>query len=136
MLRVCFSCSSCPLLFLLFFLLSFLLCKPTLSFVLAWLSRCFGLLLSPGKNVKNSDMHLLDLVSEAWGLCFFVFFFLLFLLHVGATSSLSLANRDSTRASFSGIDGKELRREVLHHHGKLEPQHASVPGCERGNAQR
>lgn len=27
------------------------------------LSRCFGLLLSPGKNVKNSDMHLLDLVG-------------------------------------------------------------------------
>lgn len=26
-------------------------------------SRCFGLLLSPGKNVKNSDMHLLDLES-------------------------------------------------------------------------
>ncbi|XP_051541350.1 rab GTPase-activating protein 1-like isoform X2 [Myxocyprinus asiaticus] len=25
--------------------------------------RCFGLLLSPGKNVKNSDMHLLDLES-------------------------------------------------------------------------
>lgn len=25
--------------------------------------RCFGLLLSPGKNVKNSDMHLLDLVG-------------------------------------------------------------------------
>lgn len=49
-----------------FFLLPFLLCNPTLSFVLAWLSRCFGLLLSPGKNVKNSDMHLLDLVSEAW----------------------------------------------------------------------
>lgn len=27
--------------------------------------RCFGLLLSPGKNVKNSDMHLLDLVGGA-----------------------------------------------------------------------
>ncbi|CAB1352097.1 unnamed protein product [Coregonus sp. 'balchen'] len=27
------------------------------------LERCFGLLLSPGKNVKNSDMHLLDLES-------------------------------------------------------------------------
>uniref|UniRef100_A0A8C6Q8Y6 RAB GTPase activating protein 1 n=1 Tax=Nothobranchius furzeri TaxID=105023 RepID=A0A8C6Q8Y6_NOTFU len=26
-------------------------------------SRCFGLLLSPGRNVKNSDMHLLDLES-------------------------------------------------------------------------
>ncbi|KAF3848954.1 hypothetical protein F7725_015451 [Dissostichus mawsoni] len=25
------------------------------------IERCFGLLLSPGKNVKNSDMHLLDL---------------------------------------------------------------------------
>lgn len=31
-------------------------------------SRCFGLLLSPGKNVKNSDMHLLDLVGD----CFLV----------------------------------------------------------------
>lgn len=55
------------LVFFLFFLcLSPYLCNPTLSFVLAWLSRCFGLLLSPGKNVKNSDMHLLDLVSEPW----------------------------------------------------------------------
>uniref|UniRef100_A0A4W6C1Q2 Rab GTPase-activating protein 1 n=1 Tax=Lates calcarifer TaxID=8187 RepID=A0A4W6C1Q2_LATCA len=27
------------------------------------IERCFGLLLSPGKNVKNSDMHLLDLES-------------------------------------------------------------------------
>lgn len=24
--------------------------------------RCFGMLLSPGRNVKNSDMHLLDMV--------------------------------------------------------------------------
>uniref|UniRef100_A0A8C5E6E0 Rab-GAP TBC domain-containing protein n=1 Tax=Gouania willdenowi TaxID=441366 RepID=A0A8C5E6E0_GOUWI len=28
------------------------------------IERCFGLLLSPGKNVKNSDMHLLDLVGD------------------------------------------------------------------------
>uniref|UniRef100_A0A8C6Q6D4 Rab GTPase-activating protein 1 n=1 Tax=Nothobranchius furzeri TaxID=105023 RepID=A0A8C6Q6D4_NOTFU len=27
------------------------------------IERCFGLLLSPGRNVKNSDMHLLDLES-------------------------------------------------------------------------
>uniref|UniRef100_A0A8B9GN89 Rab GTPase-activating protein 1 n=1 Tax=Astyanax mexicanus TaxID=7994 RepID=A0A8B9GN89_ASTMX len=27
------------------------------------IERCFGLLLSPGKNVRNSDMHLLDLES-------------------------------------------------------------------------
>uniref|UniRef100_A0A2K5CKX7 Rab GTPase-activating protein 1 n=1 Tax=Aotus nancymaae TaxID=37293 RepID=A0A2K5CKX7_AOTNA len=27
------------------------------------IERCFGLLLSPGKDVRNSDMHLLDLVS-------------------------------------------------------------------------
>lgn len=26
------------------------------------LHRCFGMLLSPGRNVKNSDMHLLDMV--------------------------------------------------------------------------
>lgn len=99
-------------------------------------SRCFGLLLSPGKNVKNSDMHLLDLVSQAWvvGGFFFPPFFSLVLVPLPA--ACSLADRDSTRASFSGIDGKELRREVLHHHGKLEPQHASVPGRQRGNAQR
>lgn len=28
--------------------------------------RCFGLLLSPGKDVRNSDMHLLDLVRIAF----------------------------------------------------------------------
>lgn len=33
------------------------------------LSRCFGLLLSPGKNVKNSDMHLLDLVGDCFRVC-------------------------------------------------------------------
>ncbi|XP_048457959.1 rab GTPase-activating protein 1-like [Rhincodon typus] len=27
------------------------------------IERCFGMLLSPGKNVRNSDMHLLDLES-------------------------------------------------------------------------
>ncbi|CAF88482.1 unnamed protein product, partial [Tetraodon nigroviridis] len=27
------------------------------------IERCFGLLLSPGRNVRNSDMHLLDLES-------------------------------------------------------------------------
>ena len=43
-------------------------------------SRCFGLLLSPGKNVKNSDMHLLDLVGGCFHVrvclycCVFVFF--------------------------------------------------------------
>ena len=26
------------------------------------IERCFGLLLCPGRNVKNSDMHLLDMV--------------------------------------------------------------------------
>lgn len=31
--------------------------------------RCFGLLLSPGKNVKNSDMHLLDLVGGVRQTC-------------------------------------------------------------------
>lgn len=36
-------------------------CRPRL--------RCFGLLLSPGKNVKNSDMHLLDLVGLSPALC-------------------------------------------------------------------
>uniref|UniRef100_A0A3B4CJV8 Rab GTPase-activating protein 1 n=1 Tax=Pygocentrus nattereri TaxID=42514 RepID=A0A3B4CJV8_PYGNA len=29
------------------------------------IERCFGLLLSPGKNVRNSDMHLLDLVGSS-----------------------------------------------------------------------
>lgn len=38
-------------------------------------SRCFGLLLSPGKNVKNSDMHLLDLVGG------FVFMFVSVAVH-------------------------------------------------------
>ena len=32
--------------------------------------RCFGLLLSPGKNVKNSDMHLLELVGVWMHLAF------------------------------------------------------------------
>lgn len=36
---------------------------------LRFLSRCFGLLLSPGKNVKNSDMHLLDLVGDCFCVC-------------------------------------------------------------------
>lgn len=27
-------------------------------------SRCFGMLLSPGQKVSNSDMHLLDMVSS------------------------------------------------------------------------
>lgn len=35
-----------------------------------------------------------------------------------------------------GVNGKELWREVLHHHRKLGPQHASVSGCEWGNTQR
>lgn len=26
--------------------------------------RCFGLLISPGRNVKHSDMQLLEMVSE------------------------------------------------------------------------
>jgi len=25
--------------------------------------RCFGMLLCPGRNIKNSDMHLIDMVS-------------------------------------------------------------------------
>uniref|UniRef100_A0A8C2ZWB9 Rab GTPase-activating protein 1 n=1 Tax=Cyclopterus lumpus TaxID=8103 RepID=A0A8C2ZWB9_CYCLU len=33
------------------------------------IERCFGLLLSPGKNVKNSDMHLLDLVGDCFRVC-------------------------------------------------------------------
>uniref|UniRef100_A0A673NF16 Rab GTPase-activating protein 1 n=1 Tax=Sinocyclocheilus rhinocerous TaxID=307959 RepID=A0A673NF16_9TELE len=33
------------------------------------IERCFGLLLSPGKNVKNSDMHLLDLVGDGRHTC-------------------------------------------------------------------
>ncbi|KTG06130.1 hypothetical protein cypCar_00011909 [Cyprinus carpio] len=33
------------------------------------IERCFGLLLSPGKNVKNSDMHLLDLVGDRRHTC-------------------------------------------------------------------
>lgn len=36
--------------------------------------RCFGLLLSPGKNVKNSDMHLLDLVGLSPCVCVFAGF--------------------------------------------------------------
>lgn len=28
------------------------------------LDRCFGLLLSPGRNVKNSDMHIIDMVCR------------------------------------------------------------------------
>ena len=27
------------------------------------IERCFGLLISPGRNLKHSDMHLLDMVS-------------------------------------------------------------------------
>lgn len=27
------------------------------------IDRCFGMLLSPGRNVKNSDMHLIEMVS-------------------------------------------------------------------------
>lgn len=68
---ICFLLLLC---FLFFFLFS--LCNPSFfphlcislcSFVVLTVrlvSRCFGLLLSPGKNVKNSDMHLLDLVGE------------------------------------------------------------------------
>lgn len=78
--------------------------------------RCFGLLLSPGKNVKNSDMHLLDLVGVL-SIC-------LFIMSVMLSCKLELC-------SFStGINGKEFRREVLHHHRKLEPQHASVSSRE------
>jgi len=29
---------------------------------LLFIFRCFGLLISPGKNIKNSDMHLIDMV--------------------------------------------------------------------------
>lgn len=90
-----------------------------LCFHVCLLSRCFGLLLSPGKNVKNSDMHLLDLVGDCF---FFSCVCVVACLHV-------FAYFPSTCAP-SGVNGKELGREVLHHHGKLEPQHASVPGCE------
>lgn len=31
------------------------------------LSRCFGMLLSPGQKVRNSDMHLLDMVRHVFG---------------------------------------------------------------------
>lgn len=31
--------------------------------------RCFGLLLAAGRNVKHSDMHLLDMVSNEWFSC-------------------------------------------------------------------
>jgi len=31
------------------------------------IERCFGLLLSPGRNVKDSDMHLIDMVSMGTG---------------------------------------------------------------------
>lgn len=27
-------------------------------------NRCFGLLLSPGRNVKDGDMHLIEMVSK------------------------------------------------------------------------
>lgn len=47
--------------------------------VLTLFSRCFGLLLSPGKNVKNSDMHLLDLVGECFHMCMSVPSLVLFL---------------------------------------------------------
>lgn len=70
------SASCCCSVFLFFFFL-FSLCNPSffplifaplcarlLFLTVRLVSRCFGLLLSPGKNVKNSDMHLLDLVGE------------------------------------------------------------------------
>jgi len=34
------------------------------------LERCFGVLVCPGRNVKQSDMQLLDMVS-CYGLCLF-----------------------------------------------------------------
>lgn len=55
----------------LFFLLNFSYVNVILSHLffcnrvcVCVFSRCFGLLLSPGRNVKNSDMHLLDLVGD------------------------------------------------------------------------
>ena len=29
------------------------------------LDRCFGMLVSPGRNIKNSDMHLIEMVRIA-----------------------------------------------------------------------
>lgn len=71
-----------------FFLLPFSLCNPSnfsplhlcvcvclcmsVCLNVRLLSRCFGLLLSPGKNVKNSDMHLLDLVGDCFCVCLHV----------------------------------------------------------------
>lgn len=69
------------LLFCLYFL--FLLCSFSFLYLFIYLFacnfnfayfchlplRCFGLLLSPGKNVKNSDMHLLDLVGCCFHTC-------------------------------------------------------------------
>lgn len=45
------------------------------SFSICAFLRCFGLLLSPGKNVKNSDMHLLDLVGPFFhfSMCIYAF---------------------------------------------------------------
>lgn len=92
-------------------------------------SRCFGLLLSPGRNVKNSDMHLLDLVGECSFL--FIFFFCLFpCLRIECVVCLCVFANVFQLVCPTGVNGKELRWEVLHHHRKLEPQHASVSGCE------
>lgn len=65
----CLSSSSSFSLFFPYVILLFFphLCISLCSFVV--LTRCFGLLLSPGKNVKNSDMHLLDLVGEVCSEC-------------------------------------------------------------------
>lgn len=71
---------SCSFIFFSFFLCNhimfFLLCFPVCMCAYVCLlmcdtlfSRCFGLLLSPGKNVKNSDMHLLDLVGIYFHVC-------------------------------------------------------------------
>lgn len=30
--------------------------------------RCFGMLVSPGRNIKNSDMHLIEMV-RTWAIC-------------------------------------------------------------------
>lgn len=122
-LSICFLLP--PGFFFFFFFRSFHLCNPTVSFVLV-----------PGSPGALAYCSALARTWRTATCTYWTWWVRLPLPCVGAASSHSLDDRDFTCAHFSGIDGKELWREVLHHHRKLEPQHASVPGCEWGNAER
>lgn len=129
-------------------LLFYLLCLP---------SRCFGMLLSPGQKVCNSDMHLLDMVSRIhYQITYQPFILQLtdlqnnnLLTHLLLAKYCNFSKNLKSVALYSiwkdrrfsqahkpcivtytGINGEELWWEGLCDHRNMEPQHAGLSTTE------